>query len=71
MTTTPKPKPLTYSMRKVLTNLREGRPYDVGFHGRSQMGGLHGTILALTKRGLLKDYKLTAAGRKASKCRCD
>lgn len=60
-------KPLSFSMRRVLRNLSAGLPYDVGFHGRSQMGGLSGTILALHKRKLLKNYKLTAAGRKAAK----
>lgn len=62
-----KPKPLSFAMRRVLRNLAQGHSYDVGFHGRSQMGGLSGTMLALHRRKLLKDYKLTAAGRKAAR----
>lgn len=49
---------------RVLRNLADGWPADVGLHGRSQYGGHVSVMRALRKRGLIdEEDKITAAGR--------
>lgn len=57
---------LTDAQRRVLENLAADRRPGFGFkEGRSTAGGLSGTFVALHKKGLIRDSKITAAGRLA------
>ncbi|CAH1665452.1 conserved hypothetical protein [Hyphomicrobiales bacterium] len=60
------PRRLSNTMLKVLRNIGAGRSATDGFPGgRSMSGGLSGTFVALYRRGLIRDEKLTDAGREA------
>ena len=53
---------LTPAMWRILFDIRDGTN---SLRGRSEHGGATWTRVALRKRGLLKGYELTEAGREA------
>jgi len=57
-----RPVQLTARMRQVLEHAAAGRPLDTGISGRSEYGGLAGTVLALQVRGLLAGQEITKGG---------
>ena len=59
------PRKVSIAQEKVMANLYRGDPVDVGFHGMSQMGGLHGTLRSLIRRGWMTEkHHLTVEGRR-------
>ncbi|CAB3717809.1 hypothetical protein [Achromobacter marplatensis] len=58
-------KKLTPNQRRVLENLAAGRRADSHCVGRSEFGGLTGTIASLRRAGLMDRNAITDAGRQA------
>lgn len=59
-------KPLTAPQLRVLRNLMAGRDASHGLRGRSQFGGLNGTLFSLHQRKLIdRENQVTQAGYKA------
>lgn len=55
---------ITDSMRRVLTDIAEGRGSHWDCHGQSEHGGRQSILQALYRRGLIgRNYRVTSAGR--------
>lgn len=60
---TRKPKPLSFTQRRWLRALADGKDPAMYLHGDSEHGGANGTIYSLVRRGYLSDARtITPAG---------
>lgn len=62
---TAKPKPLTETMRAVLRLAQQGEDLYSYCFNRSEHGARTSCLMAMRRRGLLKGFALTDAGRAA------